>query len=171
MKNICKKSFVISIILLLIGVSVSSAISVDNESTISNRQSEECIACKEVSDTDLILVERLLDRVEVYSKWLMVLSRHNPELKQVCEELINEIKIVNNVAKGTFTYCLLLFIKIYIVGKIAIYLDMISCELPEDSTLYKIFYNLTIYFWNKFSELIDSGKDYDCWWWEPDPHP
>ena len=64
-----------------------------------------------------------------------------------------------------------MLIRIYIVGMISIYLDMITSELPENSTLFIIFYPLWVFFDNRFSELIDSGKDFDCWWWEPDPHP
>ena len=114
MNNISKKSIVISIILLLVGVSLSSAISVDTKSTISNNESEECKECNEISNADLVKVERLLDRVEVYSKLLLVLSRHNPEIKEISEELLNEIIIVNNKVNDNFGYCLLLFIKIVI---------------------------------------------------------
>jgi hypothetical protein len=91
MKTICKQLIVISIILLLVGVSISSAISVDTKSTISDKDREECRECNEVSDADLIRVERLLDRVEVYSKLLLVLSRHNPELREISEELSKDI--------------------------------------------------------------------------------
>ena len=87
MKNICKKSIVICIILLLIGVGVSSAISVDTESTISNNQIEECRECQEVSKSDLVKVWRLLDKVEVYSKLLLVLSKYHPEVFEDFEEL------------------------------------------------------------------------------------
>ena len=94
MKNICKKSIVISIILLLVGVSVSSALSVDTKSTISNNKSKECRECNEISDSDLIRVERLLNRVEVYSKLLLVLSRYNPKLREISGELYYEISFL-----------------------------------------------------------------------------
>ena len=44
-----------------------------------------------VSNTDLIKVERLLNRVEVYSKLLLVLSRCNPEIQEEIEELLDII--------------------------------------------------------------------------------
>jgi hypothetical protein len=91
MKTISKKTIVISIILLLVGVSVSSAISVDTQSTISNNESEDCKECNEISKSDMVKVERLLDRVEVYSKLLLVLSRNNPELRGISERLSKRI--------------------------------------------------------------------------------
>jgi hypothetical protein len=83
-----------SIIFLFIGVSFSSAISVDTRSVIENE--EECKECNKVDNADLIKVERLLDRVEVYSKLLLVLSRYNPELKEVSEELSDDIIFLRN---------------------------------------------------------------------------
>ena len=122
MKNISKQLICISIILLLIGVSVSRAISVDTESTISNNESEECKECNEVSDADLIKVERLLNRVEVYRKLLIVLAKHNPEVLEDCKEISNMITTLNkfdlnelicvgliNILKhvlSRFSYCL-----------------------------------------------------------------
>jgi hypothetical protein len=94
MKTICKKSIVISIILLLIGVSVSSAISVDTESTISNNQSEECRECNKVDDRQLVVLEKQIDRLEVYSKLVLVLSKHHPEITEMSMKL-SELTNVN----------------------------------------------------------------------------
>ncbi len=85
-----KKLIGIFICMLFVGVSVSSAFAVDTKQSMVNKASEEeCIECKEVSKTDLIKVERLLNRVEVYSKLLLVLSRNNPELNGKSKELID----------------------------------------------------------------------------------
>ncbi len=91
MKNICKKTLAVSIILLLVGVSVSSAISIDTESPVVNQQSVEDCNCKEVDSRHLVRLERQLNRLEVYSRLLLVLSRYNPELREISEELSNEI--------------------------------------------------------------------------------
>jgi len=56
---------------------------------------EEDCGCGEISDVDLIKLERLLNRVEVYSKLLLVLSKYNPELREVSEELLDIINSVN----------------------------------------------------------------------------
>ena len=87
-----KKIIGIIICMLFIGVSVSSAISVDTESTISNNQNKECRDCKEISNADLIIVERLLDKVEFYSKLLSVLSLYHPELMDISKDLLDLIK-------------------------------------------------------------------------------
>ena len=53
MKNICKKTLVISIILLFVGVSVSSGISIDNKPNISKVENEEDCGCKGKTDSTL----------------------------------------------------------------------------------------------------------------------
>ena len=50
MKDISKKTLVIGIILLLVGVSVSSAISVDNKPSMSKVEIEEDCGCKDKTD-------------------------------------------------------------------------------------------------------------------------
>ena len=168
MNNVSKKLIVISIILLLIGVSVSSAISVDTKSTISNNQREECSECKEVSKSDLILVERLLDRVEVYSKLLLVLSRYNPELKEISEELVDEIPKLKNLNDDFPIICFLLLYLCMIAVIICEYLGHIANIFPENSTLYKMLYNLSMFFWNIALQLAKIYADLDCPW---DPYP
>ncbi len=87
MKYIYKKSLVISIILLLIGFSVSSAISVDTKSPVVNQQRGEDCNYEEINSRHLVRLERQLNRLEVYTKLLLVLSRDNPELREISEEL------------------------------------------------------------------------------------
>jgi hypothetical protein len=94
-KNLLSKILTLCIVVLFIGVSYTSATSVDTKSALSNNQSEECRDCNEVSDADLISVERLLDKVEVYSKLLLVLSRYNPEIREKCEGLLESIPFGN----------------------------------------------------------------------------
>ena len=67
---------------------------------ISNNQIEECIECEEVSKGDLVKVERLLDKVVVYSKLLMVLSRNNPEDLEDIEELFDMISTLKTLDLG-----------------------------------------------------------------------
>jgi len=62
-----------------------------------NKVSLEDCGCGEVSDTDLVKVDRLLDRVEVYSKLLLVLSKHNPELREMSKELSNQLSNINKL--------------------------------------------------------------------------
>ena len=98
MKSISKKSITFSIILLFIGVSISSAISVDTETT----EIEDC-GCNDVSDADIVILEKQLNRLDVYSKLLLVLSTHYPLLKESSEELSNEITIFKSRFEGLIT--------------------------------------------------------------------
>ncbi len=97
MNNICKKTITFSIILLLIGITVSSAISIDTKSPVVNQQSEEDCNCKEIDSRHLVVLERQLNRLEVYSKLLLVLSNHNPELFKNYEELTDMISTLNTL--------------------------------------------------------------------------
>ena len=83
-KNLYCKVFAVGIILLFVGVSFSSAISVDKHSIIENQ--EECKECNEVDDKHIQFLERQLNRLEVYSKWLLVLSKYFPELKEISND-------------------------------------------------------------------------------------
>ena len=74
MNTICKKIHVIGIILLFVGVSVSSAISIDNKPKISQDENEEDCRCNEVSDADIVKLEKQLVRLGRHSKLLLVLS-------------------------------------------------------------------------------------------------
>ena len=95
MNTICKKTLVIGIILLFVGVSVSSAISIDSKPSVSNVESEECSDCRELSKAEMVKVKHLINRLEVYSKLIFILSRHNPELREISEELSNFIHSIN----------------------------------------------------------------------------
>lgn len=95
--NLLSKTLVIGVVVLFVGVSLSSAVSINAKSAMDHEQSEECRECNEVSDADLIKVERLLERVEIYSKLLMVLSKNNPEIKENYENLADMISILNTL--------------------------------------------------------------------------
>ena len=84
MKKIKRKSITTGIILLFIGVSISSGISIDTKTT----HVKDC-GCKEVDNKHLQFLEKQLNRLEVYSKLLLVFGRYNPELKEISEEISN----------------------------------------------------------------------------------
>ncbi len=58
--------------------------------TQSKQRGEDC-NCKEIDSIHLVRLERQLNRLEVYSKLLLVLSRDNPEIQVKIEELLDEI--------------------------------------------------------------------------------
>jgi hypothetical protein len=167
MKNISRQTFVISIILLLVGVSISSAISVDTESTISNKESEKCKSCGEVSKIDLIRVERLLDRVEVYSKLLFVLSRHNPELTEVSERSSFEISILKEglIDDGFPIICDLIWTivgpPLNLIAEIVFYID----DLLGGEGIFALLVGLIVS--PLLIPIIEIGERLDCWWANP----
>ncbi len=57
---------------------------------------EDC-NCKEIDSRHLVILERQLNRLEVYTKLLLVLSKYNPELKEISEKLSNEISTLNEM--------------------------------------------------------------------------
>ena len=177
MKNICKKTITFSIILLLIGVSVLSAISVDIHSTISNNRVEDCRECKEVSISDLVKGVRLLKRAEIYSKLLLVLSSHNPKLSMIYDgfsyiiaRLIDTFQNFNiNQNQQPAIICIILQEILYI--PLNNLLDMI-CIIGE--SLDELFPNLE-YLWilifnpiiitliNIVNEITDLLYFFHCW--------
>jgi len=87
----------IGIVVLFIGVGIHPAFAVNTKQSMVNKVSVEDCGCGEVSDTDLVKVDRLLDRVEFYSKLLLVLSQHHPELREISEELSNQLSNINKL--------------------------------------------------------------------------
>ena len=90
MNNKCIKTITTGIILLFIGVSFSSGISIDTETA----EIYDC-GCNEIDDVQLVMLEKQLNRLKVYSKLLLVLSRYNPELRLICDELLDIIDSSN----------------------------------------------------------------------------
>ncbi len=90
-KNHISKTLALGIIVLFISVGIHPAFAVDTKQFIVNNQSKDDCGFGEVRNTDLIKVESLLNRVEVYSNLLLVLSKNNFELSEFSEKLSNEI--------------------------------------------------------------------------------
>jgi hypothetical protein len=171
MKTISKKTIVISIILLLVGVSVSTAISVDTKSTKSNNQNEDCRECNEVSDADLVRVERLLNRVEVYSKLLLVLSKFNPEIKEEYEGLSKRISTLSSLKLGYENICnILIGIGIIILGTAGI-LEQLLYSLSQtplaNGLLFNFLYSLTLSLYMIFAYGFFLMDFFDCWGYLP----
>ena len=90
-KNHTCKILAIGIIVLFIGVGIHPAFAVDTKQSMVNKASKEDCGCKEVDNRHLGILEKQLDRLEVYSKLLLVLSRDIPEVKEKCEEILDII--------------------------------------------------------------------------------
>ncbi len=164
MKNICKKTITFSIILLLIGVSVSSAISIDTKSTITNNESVEDCNCKEIDSRHLVRLERQLNRLEVYSKLLLVLSSYNSELREISEELYD---LINSDSPWIFPIICGILLKIltkfdkmmeYLWELWLVYGNVIAMRISSILSYVSII-------------LYTKGGDLNCDWYEPLPPP
>jgi hypothetical protein len=162
MKNIWKKSIVISIILLLVGVSVSSAMSVDSESTISNNESEECRECNEVDNRQLDVLEKHLNRLEVYSKLLLVISKSNPvlnKIKLLSTIISNQINIYN---KLTEIICISLFFIELSFLPVLITIEISMYKFEEDSLIYKILLSIHLQIQKIVNFIVDIMERLEC---------
>ncbi len=163
MKNIFKKTITFSIILLLIGVSVSSAYSIDTESPVVNKQSEEDCNCKEIESRHLVLSERQLNRIGVYTKLLLVLSRDVPEVKKKCEEVLDLIHSVKS--KSNLIICSILFGIFLPLYLIAYKLLEIAKSLDEHYALATLFGGIALLLFNGPLVIIAAlGLAYGCNW-------
>ena len=98
-KTLLSKTLILGIVLLFIGVSYSSAISVDSKSTIDKKQRVNDFDSREISNTHPDNLYMLFNRLEVYSKRLILLSKNNPEITEKWEELgirNSALKDINN---------------------------------------------------------------------------
>ena len=170
MNTICKKTLVIGIILLFAGVSASSAISVDTKPVISQDKSEECIECRELSNAELVKVKQLVNRVETYSKLLLVLARDNPELNDISEEFSKEISTLKDkLAEQQF---LIICFILDGIANIILGIDNVLIEwikLIEEGSLereiaeffYEIFYQIN---WPILEIIFTIGIVFGCWY-------
>jgi len=88
--KIWKKSLVVGIIVLFIGVGFQPAFA--NEVSITNKSEvEEDCDCQPVSNLHLIRLERMLNRLEIHTKILSFFSKYNPEFAEKYQEISNRI--------------------------------------------------------------------------------
>ena len=175
-KNLLSKTLVIGIIFLFIGVSVSSAISIDAKSTISNNESVEDCGCQDVSSQHLVRLERLLDRLEVSTKILLLLSKHNPEIAEKCQEMFDRITTITDKYEELKPkaplddypiICAILesiFLPVQQIGRRLSDLGIYYYEYPMIRTIIQLMLvPLGVYCWN----VIKLGLLYECEWAEP----
>jgi hypothetical protein len=124
----------------------------DNESDWGYRdipivKSKDC-GCEEVSRSDIIRVERLIDRVEVYSKLLLVLSRYTPEVREDYEEIYDMISTLNTLGLKDAICISLGIIETYFSNKGDYYLKLCLFEDYEDREilLFILIFITMIYF-------------------------
>ncbi len=164
----------IGIVVLFIGVGIHPAFAVNTKQSMINKVSVEDCGCGEVSDTDLVKVERLLDRVEVYSKLLLVLSKHNPELREMSEELSNQLANINKLYdefntnilqqfKHPVCYILEpLYVIIFIIWGFATEICKMAALVYNSVLLLILFFPIYMVVTPIFWFLVDMIVKYDC---------
>jgi hypothetical protein len=90
-----KKGIVIGIILLFFGATLSSAISVETKPNTSIGLRNERCECNEISSSNLIKLKKQLNKLEIYTKLLLILSKENQGINKKCQELLNCISKTN----------------------------------------------------------------------------
>jgi hypothetical protein len=136
----------IFVCLLFFGVSISSAISIDNKSINSNNKSEKDCGCEEVSDSDFIKLENYINKIQAIGNLLSALSRFNPEISNKCDVLLDNLRASTELYKNlkpdsSFDerpLCvMLLYIGIFLYILIAIILLIVN-SVPDDTLTYRV---------------------------------
>ena len=173
-RNHTRGILAIGIVVLFIGVGIHPAFAVNTKQSMVNKVSVEDCGCGEVSDTDLVKVDRLLDRVDVYNKLLLVLSKHHPELREMSEELSNQLSNINKLydefntdilqqIKRPICYILEpLYVIIFIIWAFAFEISYLAILVYDSVLLLIIFVPILIALFPIMSFLVKMIVKYDC---------
>ena len=80
---------------------------IEDNNTITETYDNEDCGCEVVSSQRLVRLERLLNRVKIYTNVISILSKNNPDVKEKCKELLNEVSALremNNALKFDFIF-------------------------------------------------------------------
>ncbi len=166
-KILSTKILALGLISLFIGVSVSSAISIDIESTIVDNDSKEVCGCKEIDSRHLVVLEKQLNRLEVYTKLLLVLSRYNPELREISEELSN---LINYDSLWDFRIiCMALIVMMVTLYYPLMTISNLMYKYEDNPLLWNLLYSIRLPFVALFASASGLWKALDCSLGEPPP--
>ena len=113
---------------------------IEDNNTITETYDNEDCGCEVVSSQHLVRLERLLNRVESYTKILSILFKFNPEIIEKTEELTNEItalKEINNALKSDYIsedfpiICKILWDIYYQLSEIWFFLYNLTLKYPQ----------------------------------------
>ena len=157
------------------GILATLMLMVPITSVVGANKVEDC-NCKPVNDIQVVRIERLLNRLESYTKILLVLLKHNPEIAGISQEVsnhINDIKIMIGQLKRISTdskiICNIVEMIIKIIDTIAWRVFEIAGNFYEDNKWFIFLilmgvwassYSVALIIWNTF-------EDYCDWYWVP----
>ena len=91
------KLICLSIILLLVGVSYSSAISSNEKTWVLKSQNKVKLNCQEVNNIYQNKLERSINKLEFYKKLINYFSKNDPDFKTKFEELYDSITTLKDI--------------------------------------------------------------------------
>ena len=137
-------------------------------SVVSANEVEDCNCKPTISDLQVVRIERLLNKVKIYTNFISLLSKNNPEIKEKCEELSNMIITLKEINKETLTppqiICsalIFLFLTTYITS---IYVYTVGMQF-EEFNLNKIanmIYQISEKLLKIAHEISDIISELDC---------
>ena len=163
------KSLVALVVVLFIGVGIQPAFAI----TPNTSSSKEDCNCEELNNYELVKVERLLNKAEVYSKFLSVLSKYNPETKDEIGKLSDKISTLKEeLADETAlpTICFILE-RIYEISKdVYLFFEELIYSFTSYFSLALILASMCLGITNliKFN-IFFIGQLLSCWEWPGPP--
>ena len=152
---------------------------INKEITEDEETLDDC-GCQTVSKQELYRlnelsnrIDKLLNRAEIYTKFISIFFKDNSEIKENSEKLINSItklKVLNIVLKSELSfqyrpiicaYLLALAFQMGLGWNIFISLHFTFYEINFE--LAQIFYNIAYSFLGKLTIILEQMTEYDCW--------
>ena len=171
-----KEILITGIICLFIGVGIQPAFA--NENISINRTSSENIEdcnCQDADNYDIVRVksllnkaERMLKRVEIFTKLIPILSKNNPEVIEDCEELsnrINAFKEINErplLSPKVICYALEAMELMTFLMAILIFAIAIGFEDLNLNRISNIIWQIGEIFWNISNKIFSLYIELDC---------
>ena len=163
--SLCK-ILAVGIIVLFMGVSVSSGFALDTNQSIRVNQSEDCEECQEITKADLVLVKQLINRVDICSRLLLTLSRIKPGINDISIKIDETISFIKNQIEYE-DICDFLYIVHSCFFIIAGIFGRLAEEFEDNLFLFNIFYLQVLILYPFLVVINELGYRYNCdfWYW------
>ena len=168
-----KKIIIIGIIFLFVGMGFQPAFAVENRVSNDNIEKVEDCDCQTKDRLNPIVVMHLMTRLQVVTNSLLSRFGHIPEVKEKCQEVLDEINSFNPLSRLPLICLPLLNIALgsYLIFE---HLDEIMKELYENGSIICLVIRLFLAY--PYVALVfiyyiigDIGKLLGCWNEPPEP--
>ena len=148
---------------------------IEDNNTITETYDNDDCGCQDVSNQHLVNLERLLNRLESYSKIILLLPKFYPDIAEECKELSNRITSLaemNEELKSDSPFkdviCFALLMAFLAFNGIMFALGDIMLAFGEDSIVWKLLEPVMASVLFTCAVLLALMQEYDCW---EDPFP